>query len=170
MRRIAFLALLALAAPVAAEELWLGVYDHDVTIAQTSFEGGADLKGGWIGDRIDRFAAIGRPAPHLLVSKSLDGATDYVAAGLNWTFGDAWYVRPGIGLAVNNGPSRAVRKGKRVDLGSPVTFEPEFAVGRRLSDRVAIEASWVHLSHAKLFSAQNRGMDSIGLRLLVRLP
>lgn len=161
---------LALAAPAAADELWLGVYDHDVTLAQTKFETGVDAKAGWIGEPIDRFAKIGRPAPHVLVSKSLSGKTDYVAAGLNWTFGRDWYGRPGIGLAVHNGPIPARRKGKRVDLGSPVTFEPEFAVGRRLNDHMAVELSWVHLSHAKLFSSQNRGMDSIGVRLLVRLP
>jgi lipid A 3-O-deacylase len=163
-------ALVLLASPGAADELWLGVYDHDVTIAQTRFETGVDLKAGWIGEPIERLAAIGRPAPHVLVSKSLNGKTDYVAAGLNWTFGGAWYGRPGIGVAVHNGPIPARRKDKRVDLGSPITFEPEFAVGRRVSDRVAVELSWIHLSHAMLFSRQNRGMDSIGVRLLVRLP
>jgi lipid A 3-O-deacylase len=167
--RLAALAALVLTSPAQADELWLGIYDHDATIAQTSFEGGADIKAGWIGERIERFGAIGRPAPHVLVSKSLNGHTDYVAAGLNWTFGRTWYVRPGIGFGVNNGPSRAVRNGRRVDLGSPVTFEPELAVGWRLSERVAVEASWIHLSHATLFSRQNRGMDSIGVRMLVSL-
>ena len=80
------------------------------------------------------------------------------------------YLRPGIGLAVNDGPRRAYRKGKRVDLGSPITFEPELAAGWRINDRFAIEASWVHLSHATIFSRQNRGMDSMGVRLLYRLP
>lgn len=168
--KLTALASLTLAGRAQADELWLGLYDHDATISQTSFEPGADLKAGWIGERIERFRGIGRPAPHLLVSKSLDGHTDYVAAGLNWTFGKTWYLRPGIGVAVNNGPSRAVREGRRVDLGSPVTFEPELAVGRRLSERIAVEASWMHLSHATLLSRQNRGMDSIGVRLLVRLP
>ena len=161
---------LTAAGPAQADEFWLGVYDHDATIAQTRSEGGADIKAGWIGDRIERLRGIGRPAPHVLVSQSLDGHTDYVAAGLNWTFGKTWYLRPGIGIAVNNGPSRAVRNGRRVDLGSRVTFEPELAVGWRLSNRVAVEASWIHLSHAMLLSDQNRGMDSIGVRLLVRLP
>lgn len=168
--RLAALAALVLAGPAQADELWLGVYDHDATISQTKFEGGADLKAGWIGERIERFRGIGRPAPHLLVSKSLNGHTDYVAAGLNWTFGRIWYLRPGIGVAVNNGPSRAVREGRRVDIGSRVTFEPELAVGWRLDDRFALEASWIHLSHATLLSRQNRGMDSIGVRLLVRIP
>jgi lipid A 3-O-deacylase len=168
-RLTALVALMA-GAPARADQIWLGLYDHDATISQTKFEGGADIKAGWIGERIERLRGIGRPAAHLLVSKSLNGHTDYVAAGLNWTVGETWYLRPGIGLAVNNGPSRAVREGRRVDIGAPVTFEPELAVGWRLSDRVAVEASWIHLSHAMLLSKQNRGMDSIGVRLLVALP
>jgi hypothetical protein len=156
--------------PAHADEVWIGVYQHDITLAQVRYETGQDLKAGWIGDPIDGLKAIGRPAPHVLVSKSLSGETDYVAAGLNWTLGSRLYLRPGIGLAVNNGPRPAVRNGRRVDLGSPITFEPELAVGWRIDDRLRVEASWIHLSHATLFSRQNRGMDSMGVRLLVHLP
>jgi hypothetical protein len=164
------LAMPLLASPAIAKDLWLGLYEHDITLAQTKFETGQDIKGGWIGDPIDDLRAIGRPSPHILLSKSLNGETDYAAAGLNWRFGETIYVRPGIGIAVHDGPSRAVRKGRRVDLGSPVVFEPELGIGWRLSDDLALEASWIHLSHATLFSRQNRGMDSWGVRLLVRLP
>lgn len=167
---LAPLAVLTLATPARADDLWLGVYQHDVTIAQTRFETGQDIKIGWTGDRIEGLEAIGKPSPHVLLSKSLKGETDYVAAGLNWTFGKTVYVRPGIGLAVNNGPSRAFRNGRRVDLGAPITFEPELALGWRIDERFALEASWIHLSHATLFSEQNRGMDSMGVRLLVRVP
>lgn len=163
-------ALLAPAAPARADELWLGVYEHDVVLAQVRFETGRDVKAGWIGDPIEGLRAIGRPAPHVLVSKSLGDATNYAAAGLNWTIGTRWYARPGIGLAVHDGPSRAVREGVRVDLGSRILFAPELALGHRISERVAIEASWVHLSHGTLFSRQNRGLDSWGVRLLYRLP
>lgn len=156
--------------PACADDVWLGLYEHDITLAQVGFEHGQDLKAGWIGDRIETLRAIGRPAPHVILSKSLNGGTDYAAAGLNWTFGQRLYARPGIGIAVHDGPSRAYRQGRRVDLGSPVVFEPELAFGWRASERVALEASWIHLSHATLFSRQNRGMDSWGLRLLVRLP
>lgn len=164
------LAVLAAAVPAQADDLWLGAYEHDVTLAQVGFETGQDIKAGWIGGRIEALRSIGRPAPHVLLSKSLNGSTDYVAAGLNWTIGRTVYARPGIGVAVHNGPSRAYREGRRVDLGSPVLFEPELAFGWRISQRIAIEASWIHLSHATLLSRQNRGMDSWGVRLLVRLP
>lgn len=162
-------ALLLLAAPAQADALWAGLYDHDATFANEKFESGADLKAGWIGEPIGALSAIGRPAPHLLLSAALDGGTDYAAVGLNWRFGGRIYFRPGVGLSVNNGPSRAVSNGRRVDLGSRVTFEPEAAVGWRLNERLAVEASWIHLSHATLLSRQNRGIDSIGVRLLVSL-
>src|SRR4051812_2635259 len=139
--RIGSLVTLGLSAPACADDVWLGVYQHDVTISRTRFETGADLKGGWIGNRIDRLSVIGRPAPHVIVSKSLNGETDYVAAGLNWVLGSKLYARPGIGLALNNGPSRAYRNGRRVDLGSRITFEPELAIGWRATPRFAVEAS-----------------------------
>jgi lipid A 3-O-deacylase len=161
---------LCAATPALADQVWAGFYDHDVTIAQTAFEGGYDIKAGWIGEPIGALRAIGGPAPHVLISKSLRGETDYVAAGVNWTFGTKFYARPGIGIAVHNGPSRAFRNDERVDLGSRVVFEPELALGWRLNRRFALEASWIHLSHATLFSEQNRGMDSMGVRLLVSLP
>lgn len=169
-RSLLVLLSLMAATTARADDIWIGVYQHDVTIAQTRFETGQDIKAGWIGDPIEGLRAIGSPSPHLLISKSLSGQTDYAAVGINWTLGSRFYARPGIGLAVNNGPRRAYRHGQRVDLGSPITFEPELALGWRINERFRIEASWVHLSHATLFSRQNRGMDSMGLRLLVRLP
>jgi lipid A 3-O-deacylase len=168
-RLLAVAALGGASAAARADDLWVGLYQHDIRLAQVRFETGQDVKAGWIGDRIDGLGAIGRPAPHLILSKSLNGGTDYVAAGFNWRFGSLLYVRPGIGLAVNDGPSRAYRQGRRVDLGSPVTFEPELAVGWRITRKTAIEASWIHLSHATLFSRQNRGMDSWGVRLLFHI-
>ena len=164
------LACLTAASAAEADYAWVGVYEHDVTIAQTTFEKGQDIKAGWIGDPIRTLRSVGSPSPHVLISKSLDDGTDYVAAGLNWTFGSRFYVRPSIGIAVHDGPSRAYRNGERVDLGSRVVFEPELALGWRMNDRYRLEASWIHLSHATLFSSQNRGMDSMGIRLLVRLP
>jgi hypothetical protein len=168
-RLILAAALALVSGPASAADLWGGLYRHDITLAQVKFETGEDLKIGWIGDPLNAFRAIGRPSPHVILSKSLNGGTDYAAVGLDWRFGSILYVRPGIGLAVNDGPRRAYRRGRRVDLGSPITFEPELAFGWRLSPRLALEASWIHLSHATLFSRQNRGMDSWGVRMLVHL-
>jgi hypothetical protein len=78
--------------------------------------------------------------------------------GLNWKIGGRTYVRPGVGVAVHDRQSRLVRGGRRLDLGSRLLFELEMGIGYELTDRVSIEASWVHLSHARLFSQQNPGL------------
>ena len=47
-----------------------------------------------------------------------------------------------------------------------VLFEPEIAIGTDLSERVSVEASWVHISNARLFNReQNPGIDMMGVRL-----
>lgn len=53
----------------------------------------------------------------------------------------------------------------RLALGSRILFEPELGIGLRLTPRITVEASWVHLSHATLFSRQNPGIDNIGARV-----
>ena len=58
----------------------------------------------------------------------------------------------------------------RGDFGSRILFEPELGLGVQLSERVSVEASWIHVSNAGLLSRQNPGMDNIGLRLNYRLP
>src|SRR3546814_2127310 len=79
-----------------------------------------------------------------------DWSSDVCSSDLRW--GSSVYVRPGIGIAIHDGPLYAVRKGRRVDLGSRVLFEPELAVGVQINPRLAAELSWVHMSHATLFS------------------
>lgn len=153
----------------AAGEIWAGAYKHDVAPFTREYESGADIKAGWRGNPLEALGAIGRPAPYVLVSASLNGGTNYAAAGLGWHWGGLIYVRPGIGLAVHDGPSFMVRNGRRADLGSRVLFEPELALGWRASDAFSIELSWIHLSHAKLFSSQNPGVNSVGLRAVYRL-
>ena len=79
----------------------------------------------------------------------------------------AFYVRPGIGLAVHTGSSANFdnRFNDKIEFGSRILFEPELGVGARINDRMTIEASWVHLSHATFLGGQNPGIDNIGARL-----
>lgn len=80
-------------------------------------------------------------------------------------------MRPELGVIVHDGPSRKVSaNGRYLDLGSRVLFEPGVAVGVNITPKVAIEASWVHISHARVCdSVQNPGLDMWGARLNVRL-
>jgi lipid A 3-O-deacylase len=164
------LAVLA-AAPAAAQEVFGGVYAHDVETPLNlsgDVERGVDFQLGWRGARIRGLRAIGSPSPHAFVSVNSAGDTHFAAAGISWKIGGKVYLRPGIGLAIHTGPSRPDFGERRIDFGSRVLFEPELGVGAALSDRLSVEASWVHLSHATLFSGQNPGIDTIGVRLNYR--
>ena len=172
----AAVALATLAAtPAKADELFVGVAAHGVDTPFTfdTGEGGADIQLGYRADRVEALSFLGRPEPYVFGSVNTDGDTNFVAAGLSWTLGDGpVYVRPGIGLAVHDAPSRRVdpATGIRTDLGSRVLFEPEIAIGYRASDRLSLEASWVHISNARIFnSEQNPGIDAIGVRVNLAL-
>lgn len=161
-----------LATPALADELYLGVSEHaiDTPFTLDTFENGQDLQLGYRSAPIEGLKAIGSPSAYLHGQISLDGETSLAAAGLSWKIGNKVYLRPGIGLAIHTDRLNEFRtNGDRIDLGSRVLFEPELAVGAKLSNRVAAELSWVHISHARLFGGQNPGMDFIGARLVLQL-
>ncbi len=165
---------LALAtAPAMAADLFGGVYLHDVQPPFTHDinEDGHDFQLGYRGDRIVGLGPIGGPAPYIFGSLNDHGDTSLVAAGLGWRIGGPVYLRPGIGIAIHDGPSLRVNdRGRRSDLGSRVLFEPELAIGAQVAPGVSAELSYVHVSHATLFSKQNPGLDMLGLRLNLHLP
>jgi hypothetical protein len=166
---------LALAAtPAAAQEVFVGVYRHavDTPFTLDSGEGGADIELGYRFPRLDALRVIGKPSPYVIASLNTSGDTSYAGAGLSWKLGKGpLYLRPGVGLIVHTGPDlRVGANGLRTDLGSRVLFEPEVGLGFRVSPRVAIEASWTHISGARLFNRrQNPGIDMMGVRLAFAL-
>jgi lipid A 3-O-deacylase len=167
---------LSLVVPAHAGEVFGGIHAHavDTPFSLDSGEGGADIQLGLRGAPIEGLAAIGSPEPYAFVSVNTAGDTDFVAAGLAWKIelGRRLYLRPGIGLSLNNGPKRRVdpATGNRTELGSAVLFEPEFGVGVDLGQGASLEASWVHISGARLFNGeQNPGIDMIGVRVNWRL-
>ena len=174
MRGVCLVAGLAVlvSAPAHAQELFGGVLAHDIDSPLTlgGREDGVDLQVGWRGERIRALSAIGAPSPYVFGSLHSGGDTHFAAAGLSWKIGGRLFVRPGIGIAVHSRRDDGVADGFRTGLGSRVLFEPEVGVGYQVSDRVAIEASWVHISNAQLLARQNPGMDSVGVRLSYRLP
>jgi hypothetical protein len=170
--KLACATVLLLPTPAFAGDLFGGVYLHDVhtPFTKTIPEGGHDLELGYRFDRLVGLGPIGGPAPYVFVSINDQGDTSLAAAGLSWKIGGPLYLRPGIGLAIHTGPSyRVDASNQRTDLGSRILFEPEMAIGMQLAPRVSIEASWVHVSHAQLFSRQNPGIDMIGARLNLHL-
>ncbi|MBV8915240.1 MAG: acyloxyacyl hydrolase [Acetobacteraceae bacterium] len=178
MRRAAFISLIAFAmsAPAGAQEVFGGVYKHGVDTPFTLYsgEGGADFEAGFRFAPITALHAIGSPSPYLIGSLNTAGDASFAGAGIGWRFGlkGPAYIRPGVGLIVHTGPSYRVdvAREQETDLGSRVLFEPELGLGYQLTTKVSAEASWTHISGARLFNAhQNPGIDMWGVRLNYRL-
>jgi len=161
--------LAAIASPAAAGELFGGVYIHDVDTPLTlsGVEGGADIQLGWRGGRIGRTPL----QPYIFGAVNTAGETNYAAAGLSAKFGKQVYIRPGLGIAVHTGSARNREDptNGKIDFGSRVLFEPELNIGTEINDRLSVEVSWVHMSHAQLFGKQNPGIDNFGVRLNLKL-
>jgi len=159
-----------LASPAAADEVFGGLYVHDIKtpLDKSGIEGGVDLQAGY---RWDPLMGAKGPEPYVFVAANSAGKTHYAAAGLAFKFGTKVFVRPGLGLAVHTGSSRDfTRPGDdKIAFGSRVLFEPELGIGYQIRDRMSIEASWVHMSHAQIFSDQNPGIDDIGARFSWKL-
>ena len=164
-----FFALIATASPATAGELFGGLYVHDVDtpLTKSGVESGADVQLGWRGGRIGHTPL----QPYVFGALNTAGKTSYAAAGLSAKFGGRVYIRPGIGIAIHNGDAGDVDDptDHDIEFGSRVLFEPELGIGAEISDRLSIEGSWVHMSHAQLFGRQNPGIDNIGVRLNLKL-
>ena len=166
----------ALATPATAKagEIFGGVFVHGVDTPLTlggDPEDGFDVQLGWRGGQIARVLGASLQ-PYVFGALNTAGDTSFAAAGISAKFGDRIYVRPGLGLAVHTGSTSNFDNpfNDEIEFGSRILFEPEIAVGMRLSPRVTAEASLVHLSHATIFSGQNPGIDTIGVRVNVELP
>ncbi|WP_169816985.1 acyloxyacyl hydrolase [Paraurantiacibacter namhicola] len=172
----ALLALFAASPGAAAQEVFGGVYAHGVETPFTfdTFEGGTDIVIGYRFESPELLEPLGSPQPYVVGSLNTSGDTSFAGGGLAWTLGKGpVFVRPGVGLVVHDGPGfRLAPDGsKRTDLGSRVLFEPEIALGYRVNPRLSVEASWMHVSHARIFnSGQNPGIDMMGVRLNLRVP
>lgn len=168
---LAAFALAATPGTAKAGEIFGGLFVHGVDTPLTlggDPEGGVDFQLGWRGDRIGNTPL----QPYVFGALNSAGATSFAAIGLSAKFGDRFYVRPGLGLAVHTGSDGNFDNpfNDKVEFGSRILFEPEIAVGMRVSPRVTAEASLVHLSHATILGGQNPGIDTIGVRVNVELP
>ncbi|HEX8654243.1 MAG TPA: acyloxyacyl hydrolase [Allosphingosinicella sp.] len=160
--------LLFAAAPARADEVFAGVYAHDIgsPLNLRGFGEGVDFQIGWRGDRMRGLRVVGAPSPYAFVAANTAGDAHYAAAGLSWKIGGRVYARPGIGLAVHTAPSFDRQPDR--SLGSRILIAPELAVGVAVGERASVEASWIHISHSTLFDPHNPGMDNVGLRLNYR--
>ena len=164
-----FLAIAGTPAAAHAGELFGGVHVHDVKLPTnlSGLEGGLDLSLGYRGGRIGRTPF----QPYVFAAVNTSGETSYAAAGISLRINldKSVYVRPGLGIAIHNGSDAKFYRRDRIAFGSRVLFEPELAIGTRINDRVSVEASWLHMSHAQVRGRENPGIDNLGVRLNLAL-
>jgi lipid A 3-O-deacylase len=175
VRRHAFLCSLAVAVatplcPASAGELFGGAYVHDVKLPTdlSGIESGADLMVGYRGSSILKPFGVALQ-PYVFGALNTAGETSYAAIGLSTKFGRKLFIRPGVGIAIHDGSASKYFRSDRIAFGSRILFEPELGIGTELNNRLSIEASWVHMSHAQLFGRENPGIDNLGIRLTVGL-
>ena len=163
------LAAAAVAAPAYAGEIFGGLYVHDVDtpLTKSGIEDGADVQLGYRGGRIGHTPL----QPYVFGALNTAGDTSYATAGVSARFGKRLFIRPGVGIAIHTGSAEKFQdlSNDKIDFGSRVLFEPELGIGLDVNDRMSIEASWVHMSHAQLFGRQNPGIDNLGARLTLKL-
>jgi lipid A 3-O-deacylase len=167
---LCFALLMVASASAQAGEVFGGLYDHDVKLPtdESGIERGADVQ---LGYRFGRIAATPLQ-PYVFGALNTAGETSYAAVGLSAKFGGRIYVRPGLGIAIHTGSAETFQDPTNdvIDFGSRILFEPELGIGTQINGHVSIEASWVHMSHAQLFSRrQNPGIDNLGVRLNLAL-
>jgi len=173
LKRAAILGAVALATAVStaahAGEVFGGAYVHDVKLPTnlSGLEGGVDLQLGY------RSGRIGKTPLQWYVFGALNtaGETSYASTGIAARFGlgDGFYVRPGLGIAIHNGSAGKFYRTDKIAFGSRVLLEPELGLGKKVNDRLSIEASWVHMSHAQLRGRENPGIDNLGFRVNLSL-
>lgn len=162
-----------LVSPASADEVFVGIYDQGVDTPfslEVAGQGGMAVQ---LGYRFDPVEALLDIEPYLIASINTAGDTSFGGIGISRKFDlGPVYLRPGLGLVIQDQSGERLDPvtQDRVDLGSRVLFEPEIALGADVSDRVSLELSWSHISHARLFdNEQNPGVDLIGIRLNLSL-
>ena len=131
-----------------------------------------------------RFAL--KPRLTAKVQANIEGRTSFASIGAEWRqhiLQDRVYGQVGIGLTLQDGyrftpdpfePGLAVGEirrrydiyRRRTSFGSQILFNPNASIGVRLNARWAVEATWEHFSHRRLFSDQNPGIDNLGIRVV----
>lgn len=181
----------ALGPHAEAAEVKLGLYKHDVVFLGEGLglgvggrEKGVDIIGAVYFERPFLKSAGWAPRPYLIGSGNPGPGTDFVGGGLAWKFNflRRFYFAPEIGLVVHNGETvvrslsqeeaDAVRA-QRIEFGSRVLFQPGAHVGLRMTRRLSLELSYVHVSNGEILNGRlfggdvnvNEGLDLLGARI-----
>ncbi len=160
----------------------LGVMDHNIKVTDgknADKESGVNINGEVRFASPDFLRWAMSPHPYAMASVNTDGNTSFAAVGLAWEFrlSERWRFESGFGYALHNGevnnPFPAGTQAAvdfsetRVLLGSRDLFRSSLALSYALSDTLAVQALYEHLSHGQILGkGRNQGLDEIGVRLI----
>ena len=145
------LCLLTLALPAHAE-VRTGISDHNTAIL-----GDHGTSGREDGPVIN--AEISNGTLFATASVNTAGDTSFAAAGLEYTLGDKWFIRPALGLAIHDGHINGDRN--ELKLGSRALIYTRADLGHDFGNwSLAFRVE--HLSNANL-GDPNNGLDNYGV-------
>lgn len=185
---IAGFAMLALAAPVAAQSLYdpspmaeviselrIGLNAHDVDHAALPFRIN-EWKLNQIEDvsfdllfhspDLDVFRWVGSPRPEVGATINFDGQDSLAHLALTWQlplFETPLYLEGSFGAAVHNGALTGAAPGRK-NFGCQVNFYERFGIGAHVGDNVTATLTYEHTSNNDWCQA-NDGLSNFGLRV-----
>lgn len=165
----------------AAQEARLGLMAHNIQIIDgknAGKEDGPNVAAELVFGTPRFLAWAGNPNPYVMASVNLAGETSFAAVGLNWDFeiADGWAIEPGLGYGVHNGeidnpfpngsPQAQAFQDEHVLLGSRDVFRTSLSLSRALTESLALQLTYEHLSHGQILgNGRNQGLDEAGVRL-----
>jgi lipid A 3-O-deacylase len=165
----------------ALEELRLGVMAHNIQVIDgknAGKEDGPNIEAELVFGTPDFLSWAGNPNPYVMASVNVAGETSFAAVGLNWDIklADGWEIEPGFGYGVHNGeidnpfpngsPEAQTFQDEHVLMGSRDVFRTSLSLTRDLTDSLAVQLTYEHLSHGQILgNGRNQGLDEAGVRL-----
>ncbi len=165
----------------ALEEVRLGVMQHNIQVIDgknANKEDGPNIEGELVFGTPGFLEWAWSPNPYIMASVNTAGETSFAAVGLNWDweFARGWSLEPGLGYGVHDGeidnpytpgsPEAQAFQDEHVLMGSRDVFRTSLSLGKDLTDSLAVQLTYEHLSHGQILgNGRNQGLDEIGLRL-----
>jgi len=166
------------------DEARFGVLHHNICVADcknANKEDGPTVEGELVFATPDLLRPLLSPRPYLIASLNTAGDTSYAGGGFLWTFdfAERWGVEPSLGYVIHDGelsnpfanstPEAAAFFEENILFGSRDLFRTGLALNYDLSDDWGLQLQYEHLSHGQMLgNGRNQGVDSIGVRTMVR--
>ncbi len=177
-----------------ADEVRVGLMVHDVEAFSHLGFGGVhgkeqslSISADYVWEKPDWLAWAFHARPYIGGTINLQGKTSHAGAGVLWRkgFWDKTYGELAFGMVVHDGRVRVpnpidattpeevarrfVLKRSKIEFGSRVLFQTQFAFGYRFNDKWDGQFVFEHLSHGQILGGpENEGSNNLGIRIARR--